>query len=387
MSAMNISRLESALVANSGSEILSAVFALLSDKPVAFDFYFRAAELLFLAEQNALAVCLCKKAILQEPLSERSSNLVNVFTGKIPAIDLNELISFSEATRANFGKIFNLIDQAGDFVFLDLGSSAIDHFAVPAWVKDRIYTISLDGLDIPEGSGFGKRASIKKIVAGGEFDTVFNEKYHLAGSSLLQDDQFVVRSFGMEKFAEVKNKHNVKTVTLAEVLKELEIKRIDALKTDLEGIDFDVIKSIEPMLYDISFLRAELAFFPRYIGEPRFSECDRYLSQKNYMLMGMTPETWRFKTEHRDYCPDGRLVWGDFEYINDKNVVNYDLACVARHALVASFSGYSNYAEFLIESQISVIDSDLSKSLKFVLFSESVLLNPKYINATNPHLA
>jgi hypothetical protein len=105
------------------------------------------------------------------------------------------------------------------------------------------------------------------------------------------------------------------------------------------------------------------------------------------MLMGMTPETWRFKTEHRDYCPDGRLVWGDFEYINDKNVVNYDLACVARHALVASFSGYSNYAEFLIESQISVIDSDLSKSLKFVLFSESVLLNPKYINATYPHLA
>lgn len=387
MSAINISRLESAIIANSGSEILSAVFTLLSDKPVGFDFYYKAAELLFSAQQNALAICLCKKAILQEPLSERSSNLVSSFESKVGTGNLNELRLFSEATKDHFGKIDNLIDQVGDFVFLDLGSSAADHFAVPAWVKDRIYTISLDGLDIPEGSGFGKRASIKKIVAGGEFDTLFNEKYHLAGSSLLQDDPVVVRSFGMEKFAEVKKTHKVKTVTLAEVLNDLNIKRIDALKTDLEGIDFDVIRSIEPMLNDISFLRAELAFFPRYIGEPRFSECDHYLSQKNYILMGMAPETWRYKTEHRDFCPDGRLIWGDFEYINDKNVVNYDLACVARHALVAAFSGYSNYAEFLIESQISVIDSDLSKSLKFVLFSEKGLINPEYVNSIYPHLA
>lgn len=366
--------------------VLNTVFQILTSRNGEVADYLAIADTLLHFKQMELACVIARKAFLQDPFSDVVRLWCSEASGISTPPEFQLLDSELKTAFGHFDKICELLDVLGEIVFIDLGSSFGDHFSYPRWTLDKIHTVSLDGLAVPEqGKGSGKRTSIKSIVAGKSHTAIFNEKHFLPASSLLTDDVSVVQSFGMGAFAQIKQRHSVRTITLDDVLKDAGLSRIDALKTDLEGLDFEVIRSVEQLLPEISFLRAELAFLPRYFGEPRFHDCHNYLTERNYFLAGLKTSSWRYKTEHRDFCPDGRLVWGDFEYISDKSVTNAPIAVVARHALVASLCGYPNYAEQLIERQIEPTDTSLSRSLKYVLFAETSLTSPQYVNMAYPY--
>jgi len=383
---LNVTRvgedLKLCLASGRTQEALNAIYLLLSNKGGEAGEYSDIARLLFSERQFSLACAIEKKAFFQDPFRKQAQRWYTDCTIE----EVGELETYLRFACSHFERIAKALDHGGELVFVDLGSSSGDHFFVPKWLANRIHSVSLDGLSIPEqAEQFGRRSSVKSIVAGSSRDATFNEKYFLPASSLLPDDESVVDGFGMEQFARVKQQHSVRTVAFGEVLNDLKISYIDALKTDLEGLDFEVVKSIEPLLPKVSFLRMEMAFLPRYIGEPRFHEPHQYLIDRDFVLMGLKADSWRYNTEHRDFGKDGRIVWGDFEYVNDRRVDDADINQVVRHVIVTALSGYQNYAEHLIETRLTRLDMDLSRSLKFVLFAEISLVPAAHVNQNYPH--
>lgn len=334
--------------------------------------------------QPAYPIALAKKAFLADPFND--GFFVWLETAKLPYEFRDFLSKYATNSRTHFQRVLSAVDEGGPLTFVDLGSSAADHFQIPNWLASHTHVVSLDGLSVPTSSDTkGKRTSLKSIVAGKSGPAIFHEKYWLAASSLLPDAPQVVADFGMEQFAQVKTAHSVTTKTLRELLQENGIGRIDALKTDLEGIDLDVVKSIEDLLPTLSFLRMELAFLPRYQGEPCFHEAHQYLSDRGFSLLGLKQEFWRYKTEHRDYSSKGRMVWGDFEYLASRTLES-DPEESVRYLLLAFLCGYGNYAEHLIETCMRESRPDLSQSLKFVIFGEIALVQPQHVDSHFPHL-
>lgn len=54
--------------------------------------------------------------------------------------------------------------------------------------------------------------------------------------------------------------HTVPTTTIMSLLKELDISKIDYLKIDTEGMDFDILKSIDYNSIEINFIKMEHSY-------------------------------------------------------------------------------------------------------------------------------
>lgn len=372
------------LAASQWNEALHAAALLLSAKNGAPRDYLQIADILVAAGQHDLGLELGRKGFLTNPFD-------GAFPGWLAASGLpphhrDLLGTYAAASRPHFEAVLSAIAPNGPLIFVDLGSSAADHFEIPGWLADKCHLVSLDGLSVPDNAAVTThRTALKSIVGGRAEPATFYEKHWLPASSLLPDKPEIVAAFGMEQFAAVKTAHPVTTQTLEKLLGEIGITRIDALKTDLEGIDLAVLQSVGHLLPSLTFLRMELAFLPRYQGEPQFHEAHQYLTERKFSLMGMKPEYWRYKTQHRDYSARGRMVWGDFDYLAAWNA-GADINAQVRYLLVAAISGQSNYAEYLIENEFEKAHADMAQSLKFALFAETTLLKAAHANPQFPHI-
>lgn len=375
---------QASLTIDNQEETRRAVYDLLSSNRATQLELLAAVDILLKKRHYDSALEVGKKAVLNDPFGD--SFFLWLQNANIIPEQRSFLASYATYARSHFERVLKAIEEVGPLIFVDLGSSSFDYFQIPNWLMPQSHIISLDALSVPNiAEARGQRTSLHSIIGGQAAPAVFYEKYWLAASSLLPDVPEVVQAFGMEKFAQVKTAHTVATRTLAELLEEKEISRIDAIKTDLEGIDYDVIRSIEDFHSRLSFIRMELAFLPRYQGEPCFDIAHQYLTERGFSLMALKPEFWRYRTEHRDHVSKGQAIWGDFEYLSNRSMKS-SLKEIVRRVLVAYVAGYANYAEYQIETAVQGLNQKMSESLKFVIFAEMRLIHPQHSNPKFPHI-
>lgn len=115
----------------------------------------------------------------------------------------------------------------------------------------------------------------------------------------------------------VKVKRQIAVATVDDYCRDRKIERIDILKTDVQGFDFEVVKGAEGMIRNkaIQLVYMEILFSDMYKGQARLDEIYGFLADRGFALVTFYPfcywqnrATWTDALfVHPDYkAPQGR---------------------------------------------------------------------------------
>ena len=251
---------------------------------------------------------------------------------------------------------------AGDFIVLDLGSahSEIIVQAGPE-VCQAVTLIEVDALAKESGekpTPFFRRVIVPHAVAGSSGARAFHVRRYPECSSFLQAKSELVKAYGLEAYFEEVKVLQFDCITLPQLLERHGIKRIDFLKTDLEGLDFEILSTSADFLPDSLIVQCELRFQPFFEGEGSFNEAANLLAAKGFELVSMRSNFWKYATPHRREHRDGRIVWADCIFLLREEIVRGRpdfWKAAAKQMILAKMIGLQNVAEFLFQRYSGVI--------------------------------
>ena len=260
---------------------------------------------------------------------------------------------------------------AQHFVFVNLGAGGDADYQLPADLQRTITLLELDAGDVAArtSEAFAAKISLRSVVAGSAGPRLFRRRAFWGASSLLESRPEVVAAFGLAHLDRVVETQAVEAVTLPELLRQHQIETVDFLKTDLEGLDFEVIRSCADLLPRLLALQCELRFTPYFQDEPRFPEVAHYLHAHGFELMRLLPEYWKHHTPHRADHVDGQLIWADCVFLKRPDCLPAELLqapalALAKLILLAGMLEHRSYAEWLFERYRPALAADWLPALR-----------------------
>lgn len=258
----------------------------------------------------------------------------------------------------------------GDFVTIDLGSSLSKNNKLLKRFFSAITAIEIDALDTGDttASLFYKSIKLKTGVAGESGVHTFYRRKRFECSSLLGVLPDIPQKYGVVEEFRIVNEIRLECRTLPEMLKEHEIEKISYLKTDLEGLDFTIIKSLNAYLSNTLVIQSELRFDPFYESEPHSFEVQKYMHDHGFETIAMLPTFWKYGTPGRNLHRDGRLVWGDFIFFRKLRPDDAELdKNVLKQILIAKSLKLDNHAEYLYEKYKHIFPGEIRDELYYEL--------------------
>src|SRR5579862_5511545 len=259
----------------------------------------------------------------------------------------------------------------GNCVFVDLGSAGAEGFKAPLGGLAKAVTfVELDAASLSSlGSAeFFQMHKIGKGVAGAPGKRLFYHRKFPPCSSLLKPNIDLIQEYGLEDYFVELGRTEMECTTLNEILEDLKINRVDFLKTDLEGLDFEVISSSEGIVKSSLVIQCEARFLPIFEGEPPFFEIAKHLEARGFDLITIHPEVWKYNTAHRLQQRDGRLVMADAIFFlrpdHVRKLFGSDWSkAMVKQAIIAKANRMHNFAERLFEMVQGSLDVQLQKEL------------------------
>jgi FkbM family methyltransferase len=245
----------------------------------------------------------------------------------------------------------------GEFSVLDLGSA--DSADLPALRPFRSATtlIELDALDDSQTSttDYYRKITLKGVICGRRERRVFHQRKFTQASSFLDFEPVLVSAYGLNALFETTRDVELETETLESLLGIHGLERVDFIKTDLEGIDFEVLSSASKTVQQSLVVQSELRFQPLYRGEPPFHTVAAFLSNLGFELITLYPEFWAYATPYRHLTRDGRLAWADAIFFLNNDRVHEIFGTKAwlafvKQIILAKALGLNNYAEYIYET-------------------------------------
>lgn len=182
-------------------------------------------------------------------------------------------------------------------------------------------------------------------------------------SSLLEPNQELIAAiehhftFGKnlaDQF-QVVGTEEVETTTLDAVAEEDGLDRIDYLKLDVQGMEYECLLGAEDLLKArrVGVIKTEVEFLPLYKGQHLFADIDAFLRSHGFMLLDLDFDS-RHKviwSGHRIRADRGTLLFGE-AYYTLSMLVHRELEEIdrVRQALVLSELGFLDLAIALIGS-------------------------------------
>src|ERR1051325_150722 len=247
------------------------------------------------------------------------------------------------------------------FVVVNLGCVGDTDYDLPPDLRQSMTIVEVDAAAPAQTSrAYHQKFSIDRVVSGTAGRQTFRFNTFVGSSSLLPPNLELVRDYGVERFYEPKTETEVECETLPNLLQYFKLPAISFLKTDLEGMDFAVIKSCERLLPEIPCVQCELRFQPFYHGEPHFHEAVAYLSARGFELVGLHTEYWKYKTRHSLWQRHGRPVWADCLFFLGPDAIarlapERQPLLITQQVVIASMLGKKNLAEFRLQSSREIL--------------------------------
>jgi hypothetical protein len=245
---------------------------------------------------------------------------------------------------------------AGDFILCDLGSANALDLPGLRPLRAAITLVELDAIGAGQtsNSGYLRKVALQKAISGQPGPRVFHRRQFPPSSSFLKFKPELTAAYGLQSLYAPAGDLELECETLASLLSGQGLAHIDFLKTDLEGLDFEVMASAPEITGRSLVIQSELRFQPLYAGEPDFFAVGTYLRGLEFEMITLRPEVWKYATPRRDQQRDGRLVWADAVFFLRPAAVERLFGEAAPRALLkqvvlAQSLGLSNYAEFLFE--------------------------------------
>jgi hypothetical protein len=243
----------------------------------------------------------------------------------------------------------------GDFVVLDLGAAhTLGLLKEVPGLTSAITLVEVDALlgeAQPQAPGVN-RICLRKAVAGKRGKRIFKRRKFPEGSSFLDPIPERVEAYGLQDYFVEAGAVELECEIITELLGQHGIKRVDLLKTDLEGVDFEVLASAPRLVEQALCVQSELRFEPFFQGEPCFYEVAGYLASRGLELICLRPAIWKYATPNRRLQRDGRTVWADAIFFLDPKCVRERFGqeawkCFAKQVILARLLGLGNFAEHL----------------------------------------
>jgi FkbM family methyltransferase len=257
-----------------------------------------------------------------------------------------------------------------NFTIVNLGCIGDQDFVLPARILKAITLVEIDA----EGGAvtserYHRKISIKQPIAGKKGRYVFHRNNFAGTCSLLEPLPGIVESFGMENYCRVVDRMEMDCDTLPNLLRTQQIKTLDFLKTDIEGLDYEVIRSCEEFLGKTHFIQCELRFRPFYQAEPYFHETVNLLARHGYEVLDIAHiDRWKYKTARRPFQVQGRAQWADFLFVLQPERLaetfgNELPLAIAKQVVLACMLGKKNYAEYLLDKFKEAVPADWRQEL------------------------
>jgi FkbM family methyltransferase len=323
-------------------------------------------------------------AFINRFLSPLSLRLIRVSTsdaqqensvGRLRKLDDSQSIMPHRESKQNYDAKFAYFKQVVQrpISLLILGSAG-DSLILPEDIADITTVVKFDARESADGLEAANIINIKGVVSDVSGDVVFIERSQGSCSSLLLPNPKLVRDYDLGKnFVETK-RIIVNAATINDVAGRSGINSWHYIKTDIEGMDFAVIKSIGDNIRNTVVLQMELRFEPFFMGEPFFHEVVSYLANYGFEVLDLRAERWRYKTKNMPYSSKGRATFCNVIFVN-VGPLKPEITLV--QALILGLLGYSNYAEYILENRPD-IELEARNELVEFLFSK-MHLNDRFL--------
>ena len=257
-----------------------------------------------------------------------------------------------------------------DFVLVDLGAaSAVDN-PVLRPLYPSLTLVELDAANdsqVIQGSYF-RHARIRGGAAGQTGPRPFTLRSFPNTSSVLEPRPELVKAYGLEPFFQPVRQMTLDCTSLPDMLDQLDLQRVDFLKTDLEGMDTEVLLASASILEKTLVVQCELRFQPFYQGEPTLFEAGHQLERAGFECVWMTPEIWKYPTDGRDVQRDGRWVFADVVFFKTPEEIQRIFGpeankALAKQVILACALGHPNFAGYVLDLLRKDLDPELTHEL------------------------
>lgn len=243
----------------------------------------------------------------------------------------------------------------GKLVLANLGSIGDSDLALPARFVKLLTVLDVDAVGRSNlRAPYHRHIKIRTLIAGAPGQRMFFENTFTGSSSLLEADSTLIADYGLERYYRVAAAGLKECMTVPALLSANGIDRVDFLKTDLEGADYEVLKSCESLPLSPLLIQSELRYQPFYRGEPRASAVMEYLHGRGYdVLTILHTDYWTYRAPHRFWRTYGRAVWSDFLFVRSPEAIEKTspdpVSDFVRQIVFLAMLGQFNYADHLLK--------------------------------------
>jgi len=242
-----------------------------------------------------------------------------------------------------------------NFTIVNLGCIGDTDFLLPRKFLKALTVVEIDAEGgAVTGDRYHKKIIIQKPISGKPGKHVFRRNNFAGTCSLLEPLPGAVEMWGMEDYCRLIERTEIECETIPQLLASHNLKTLDFLKTDIEGLDPEIIRSCQSFLGQTLFIQCELRFRPFYQTEPFFQDTVNLLAQHGYEVLDILHiDRWRYKTPNRPFQAQGRAVWADFLFVLSPDRLSENFGkklpeAVAKQIILACMLGKKNYGEHLL---------------------------------------
>lgn len=257
------------------------------------------------------------------------------------------------------------------FTIFNLGCIGDADYQLPRNIVGAMTVIEADA----EGrartrSRYYRKIQITTPIAGAAGKRPFFRNTFAGTCSLLRPRPGKVQEFGMEQYFDGIGASEMECETIPELLRREGISTLDFLKTDVEGLDSDIIRSCEKFFGHCLGFQAELRFDPFYQSEPYFHETVSLLANHGYEVLDIVHiDRWKYRTSHWKWQLAGRAIWADFIFFlkPDRLVANFGEEAplaVCKQVILACMLGKKNYGEWLLQRFDKIVPLEWKQELQ-----------------------
>jgi hypothetical protein len=283
-------------------------------------------------------------------------------------------------------------------VLIDIGASGAIH---SKWKAIAPYSVCIAfdaddremGYVVKESSGYRKLYVYNRIVtdsSASETDFFLTASPYC--SSLLKPREDKLQQWEFEKLFKIQKTVRLEAVSLPQVLKEVGVKYVDWFKTDSQGTDLRLFKSLDDNIVDrVIVAEFEPGIIDAYEGEDKLWQVMQYMEHHPFWMSGMNikgslrlrneliaVEERQTKFRPRLTCIRTSPCWGELTFINNFNddtrsfgvrefLIGWVVAVIEHQlgfALELSIEGKLRFNDSIFEEMEAYLKKRLRKSVK-----------------------
>lgn len=203
-------------------------------------------------------------------------------------------------------------------------------------IEKEVHYIGLDVANAENPYTYAEIDLVEKVVAPSAGIWLWHGRPYAGCSGLVVVNEPVIRDFGVEPYFLPEVTSMVEAVTLQSVLTALDVPKVDYLKVDLEGLDYEMLSANAKLVSECLLVRVE-AWFIRLFQSPGYADIAALMASWDFSVLDLRPEWWKFYADGKKYSR-GVIAFADVVFIRTpKDSVEYE-----KQARILSAMGYDS---------------------------------------------